>query len=121
MLKHFQVPEEDAVRVNHETLRATVEEIFRKVGLSEEDSVLGADVLVYADLRGVDTHGVSNMLRYYVAAYNDGRMNPRPLLDHIAAHDSTDTFAEVGQLPQGVTGRVGGHTRRYTPWPKRRA
>ena len=42
LLKHFQVPEEDAVRVRHDTLRTTVEEIFRKVGLSEDDAVLGA-------------------------------------------------------------------------------
>ncbi len=55
MLKQFLVPERDAIRVRHDVLRTTVEEIFLKVGLSDEDAVLGADVLLYADLRGVDT------------------------------------------------------------------
>jgi LDH2 family malate/lactate/ureidoglycolate dehydrogenase len=35
-------------------------------------------VLVLADLRGVDTHGVSNMLRSYVNGYQSGEINPRP-------------------------------------------
>ena len=55
MLKHFQVPESESTRVKADNLRSTVEELFRKVGLSEKDAVLGANVLVYADLRGVDT------------------------------------------------------------------
>ena len=38
----------------------------------------GREVLVLADLRGVDTHGVSNTLRVYVDGYNNGRINPRP-------------------------------------------
>ena len=41
-------------------LRSTVQAIFEKVGVPAEDAVLAADVLVMADLRGVETHGVSN-------------------------------------------------------------
>ena len=69
MLEQFKVKPEDAVRVKEGNLRSTVESIFRKMSLSEEDCVLGADVLVKADMRGVDTHGVSNMLRSYVSGY----------------------------------------------------
>ena len=35
-------------------------------------------MLVTADLRGVESHGVSNMLRTFVAGYNTGQINPRP-------------------------------------------
>ncbi|MCS7207901.1 MAG: Ldh family oxidoreductase [Dehalococcoidia bacterium] len=78
MLEIFKVPERVAVRVRPEALRSTVEAIFRKMGVSEEDARIGADVLVTADLRGVDTHGVSNMLRIYVEGYAQGTLNPRP-------------------------------------------
>lgn len=76
MLKHFQVSEEDAVRIQADKLRSTVEQIFSKMGEDEESSKIGADVLLYADLRGVDTHGVSNMLRNYVNLYSEGALKP---------------------------------------------
>ena len=36
------------------------------------------DVLVSTDLRGVESHGVSNMLRHYIADFQSGAVNPRP-------------------------------------------
>ncbi|MCH2313409.1 MAG: hypothetical protein MK411_05240, partial [SAR202 cluster bacterium] len=63
MLEQFKVQPEDQVRVTEDNLRKTVEAVFSKMGLDGSDSALGADVLVKADMRGVDTHGVSNMLR----------------------------------------------------------
>jgi L-2-hydroxycarboxylate dehydrogenase (NAD+) len=35
-------------------------------------------VLTMTDLRGVETHGVSNMLRAYVRDYKAGKLDPRP-------------------------------------------
>ncbi len=78
MLERFKVPKEDEVRVPHESLHETVTAIFEKMGVESEDAALGADVLVTTDLRGVETHGVSNMLRSYVKLYNEGTLNPRP-------------------------------------------
>ena len=78
MLDQFKVREEDAVLVKESNLRITVEAIFEKMGLEKEDCILGADVLVKADMRGVDTHGVSNTLRGYVAGYGRGEINPLP-------------------------------------------
>ena len=63
MLERFKVPKADAVRVPESSLRETVAAIFEKMGVTAGDSAIGADVLVTADLRGVETHGVSNMLR----------------------------------------------------------
>ena len=42
------------------------------------DAALAADAVVMADLRGVDSHGVSNMLQAYLEHYADGTDNPRP-------------------------------------------
>ena len=78
MLEQFHVKEEDAVRVQEDSLRATVTAIFEKMNVPPEDARLATDALVSADLRGVESHGVSNMLRVYVADYNKGDINPRP-------------------------------------------
>lgn len=78
MLERFHVSEDEAIRVPEPRARAATEAIFRKMGLTGEDAWLSADVLMHADLLGVDTHGVSNMLRQYVKGYNEGALNPRP-------------------------------------------
>ena len=78
MLERFKVPVGDQVHVPADDLRRTVAAIFEKMGVPTEDAAEGADVLVQTDLRGVETHGVSNMLRAYVEHYGDGSLNPRP-------------------------------------------
>ena len=78
LLEQFKVQPEDQVRVTEHNLRKTVEAVFSKMGLDASDAELGADVLVKADMRGVDTHGVSNMLRSYVTGYGNGEINPHP-------------------------------------------
>ena len=78
MLERFKVAEGDEVRVSEESLRVTTTAVFEKMGVSAEDAAEGANTLVMSDLRGVETHGVSNMLRSYVQQYNDGALNPRP-------------------------------------------
>ncbi len=59
-------------------MRATVEDIFGKMGMSNEDAAQATDVLIYADVRGIETHGVSNMLRRYVESFGEGGINPEP-------------------------------------------
>ena len=78
MLERFKVPAADQVRVPEDSLRETVAAVFQKMGVDAGDAELGADVLTMTDLRGVETHGVSNMLRAYVQQYNEGSLNPRP-------------------------------------------
>jgi L-2-hydroxycarboxylate dehydrogenase (NAD+) len=41
-------------------------DIFQALGLRQEDAIACADTLLYADTRGIDSHGVSNMMRAYV-------------------------------------------------------
>lgn len=78
MLERFHVPEDIAIRVSPTDLFATVQDIFLKMGMSPEDAEQATDVLVYADIRGIESHGVSNMLRRYVDAFGEGDINPRP-------------------------------------------
>jgi LDH2 family malate/lactate/ureidoglycolate dehydrogenase len=78
ILERFKVPAKDQVLVSEAALRTTVTRIFEKLGVSPEDSAEAADVLTMTDLRGVETHGVSNMLRAYVRDYKAGKLNPEP-------------------------------------------
>jgi len=78
ILERFKVPAKDQVLVSEAALRRTVTQIFEKLGVSPEDSAEAADVLTMTDLRGVETHGVSNMLRAYVRDYKARKLDPRP-------------------------------------------
>jgi LDH2 family malate/lactate/ureidoglycolate dehydrogenase len=78
ILERFKVPAKDQVLVSEAALRATVARIFERLGVSADDAAEAADVLTMTDLRGVETHGVSNMLRAYVRDYKAGKLSPAP-------------------------------------------
>ena len=92
MLERFKVKEEESVRVSPQLLRETVTAIFRKMNVPTADAELAADVLVVSDLRGVETHGVSNMLRSYINSYNNGVYNPRPNVRIVRESPTTATL-----------------------------
>ncbi|MDE2778960.1 MAG: Ldh family oxidoreductase [Chloroflexota bacterium] len=101
MLPRFRVNLEEAINVSGDDLKATVASIFEKVGVPADDAELGADVLVLADLRGVDSHGVSNMLRSYLGGYQRGEINPRPnisIVRETAATASIDSDRGLGTI-----------------------
>ena len=62
-----------------EPLRAFTQEIFSKVGFESQDAATQAEVLVWANLRGVDSHGVLR-IPWYVELVETGLMQPRPKL-----------------------------------------
>ncbi|MFW6175069.1 MAG: Ldh family oxidoreductase [Chloroflexota bacterium] len=92
MLERFKVPEADRVYVQEDRMRSATESVFRKMGLAAKDAALSADVLMTSDLRGCETHGVSNMLRRYVGWYNTGELNPRPNVAVVRESDVTATL-----------------------------
>lgn len=63
--------------VNANELSRFAAEIFTHHGLSREESTLWADVLVWADLRGVSSHGVMR-IPSYIDHLNKGEIHPRP-------------------------------------------
>lgn len=78
MSERLRVPDDIAVRINHEAMRETVESMFCQLGSPDADARRCADSLLYADLRGIDSHGVSNMMPIYVAGLRSGDINPAP-------------------------------------------
>ena len=80
MFHYLHVSDDIAVRIQGDDMRATVENMFRHLGAPKEDAKRSADALLYADLHGIDSHGVSNMMRYYVSLMQKGTINPAPVM-----------------------------------------
>jgi L-2-hydroxycarboxylate dehydrogenase (NAD+) len=74
-----------------EKVRVFTQEVFIAIGCSEKDAQLAADVLISADLSGVDSHGVAR-LAGYVRLYDHGRLNPTPNIKIIHETPSTATI-----------------------------
>ena len=45
-------------------MRRYCEDIFQAYGFSENESRMIADVVIAADLKGIESHGVQRMVRY---------------------------------------------------------
>ncbi len=85
--------------IPQQQLRAFTEQIFRAIGCSDTDARLAADVLVSADLRGVDSHGVAR-LPGYVRLYDKQRINPQPNIRVV--HESPSTAVVDGDRGLGL-------------------
>jgi LDH2 family malate/lactate/ureidoglycolate dehydrogenase len=69
----------EKIRIPADALRGMVRAMFEKLGASTEDAATVANVLVWANLRGVDSHGISRIPRY-VEMFESGEANARPTM-----------------------------------------
>ena len=78
-------------RVNHEKLTRFVSRSFEKLGVPAGDAEIAANVLVAADLRGVDTHGVIRFSphAWYVKWLTEGAITAKPNLRIVTENAST--------------------------------
>ena len=67
------------VRIPGTALHAMVKSMFERLGTSAADAATVADVLVWANLRGVDSHGISRIPRY-VEMFASGEAKARASL-----------------------------------------
>jgi len=65
--------------MNPQRLEGLVRDIFVAAGMSAEHARLVAEVLVWADLRGMGSHGVMRVPRY-VDLIRAGDLNPNPVM-----------------------------------------
>ncbi|MBB3839263.1 LDH2 family malate/lactate/ureidoglycolate dehydrogenase [Runella defluvii] len=82
-----------------EQLRTFTKNIFQSIGFSEEDATLAATVLIAADLRGVDSHGIAR-LAGYVRLFDHGRLNPTPTIKIV--HQTPSTAVVDGDAGVGL-------------------
>ena len=74
----------------YEQLFDFAKNVFIKIGCSEEDALLAATVLLSADLRGVDSHGIAR-LSGYVRLWDVNRINSSPSIRILHETPSTAT------------------------------
>jgi len=84
-------------RVRAESLRHFCQQVFERLGVPEEEAAITADVLVAADLRGIDSHGVARLKRY-VDGLRAGRMIANPRVQVIRESLSTALIDGGGVL-----------------------
>ena len=70
-------PAEEPRRIDAAALQAFTARVFEGLGMPAGDAATEAEVLVWANLRGIDSHGVQRVAAYSRAVDN-GSMNPRP-------------------------------------------
>ncbi len=85
--------------IDHQVLYTFVRDIFIAMGCPENEAGLAADVLVSADLRGIDSHGVAR-LSGYVRLMDHGRLNPRPNIRIV--HETPSTAVLDGDAGLGL-------------------
>jgi LDH2 family malate/lactate/ureidoglycolate dehydrogenase len=49
------------------------------MGLPEQDADVSVDSPIWANIRGIDSHGVQK-LAMYASIFNNGHLNPRPAM-----------------------------------------
>ncbi|MBI1312381.1 hypothetical protein GC176_13910 [bacterium] len=82
--------------ISAENLRKFSQAVFEASGINAEDAARATDVLIWASLRGVDTHGIRNLKRYYIdsaagVGRRDGVIIPNAPLT--TEHESATTAA----------------------------
>ena len=68
---------EERIRVDAEKMKQLGARELQAVGVPENDAKITADVLVSADLRGVETHGIVSLVPFYITWIKEGRINPK--------------------------------------------
>jgi LDH2 family malate/lactate/ureidoglycolate dehydrogenase len=76
---------------SQEQLHSFTQAVFEKCGMNSADAKLSADVLIAADMRGIDSHGVAR-LSGYVRLQQAGRANMNPDWKIIHQTPSTATI-----------------------------
>lgn len=86
-------------QISYEALFDFTKSVFEKMGCSISHADLAAKVLLAADLRGIDSHGVAR-LSGYIRLWEAGRINPTPNLRII--HETPSTAVVDGDAGLGL-------------------
>ena len=92
-----------------EKLRTWTQLVLECVGVSHEDAVLLADSLIEANLRGVDTHGITRVLCVYVKRLQVGVLNAKTNLRVVQDYPSTaliECHNSIGQVASNYAMRL---------------
>jgi L-2-hydroxycarboxylate dehydrogenase (NAD+) len=82
-----------------QSLQKFTESLLQVIGCSAKDAQLAAEVLLTADLRGIDSHGIAR-LSGYVRLWEAKRINPTP--DIRVVHETPSTAVVDGDSGLGL-------------------
>jgi LDH2 family malate/lactate/ureidoglycolate dehydrogenase len=68
--------DEHVVWVDFDTMERFMVDVFKGVGVPEDDARVCADVLITADKRGIDSHGVGRLKSIYYDRIKAGIQSP---------------------------------------------
>ncbi len=85
--------------VTESALRSFTQNIFLAMGCNAEHAALATDVLLLADLRGIDSHGVAR-LTGYIRLWEKHRINPTPNIQIV--HETPTTATIDGDAGLGL-------------------
>ena len=85
---------ETGTTVQADALRAFCVRVFEKLGLPTTEAEITTDVLLAANLRGIDSHGVAR-LRRYVKGLQDGVMLAQPE-EKVVSETATTALIDAG-------------------------
>ncbi len=88
-----------------ESIRAFCIKVLEKLNVPYDDAKVTADVLVEADLRGIDSHGVARLSRY-VSGLQQGMMRPRAMPKVVHETPVTATIDGDAGLGQPVSNKA---------------
>lgn len=85
--------------ISESVLRSFTQNIFLSMGCSDEHAALASDVLLKADLRGIDSHGVARLIGY-VRLWENKRINACPNITIV--HETPTTATVDGDAGLGL-------------------
>lgn len=91
--EHFWVP--------FDLLEAFMVDVFKAIGVPEEDARVCADVLITADKRGIDSHGVGRLKTIYYDRIVKGRIQ-KPVTEFEVVRDCKATAVVDGHHGMGM-------------------
>ena len=65
-------------KFNPDKLIAFSARTLEKMGVPPEDALITAKILIAADLRGIDSHGIAHLAPFYIKRIKDGLINVKP-------------------------------------------
>ena len=75
--------------VKFEILESFMTEVFVKAGVPDEDAKICSEVLIEADKRGIDSHGIGRFKNIYLDRMKEGVVNPITKIDLIKEGPTT--------------------------------
>src|SRR6478752_1524569 len=91
---------QDALRIGQAELTAFVSTVFVAIGLSKDDADAWAKMLVWANLRGTDSHGIIRIPRY-IDLVKAKSINPAPNI-RVERKEGAAVVLEADRAPSAV-------------------